>query len=79
MDATHIPDHLTDLDQQIADVEREMAALRTSAAATARIPRNKKLRKEQQAALAALQAKHEQLVRQVQWATVGAAKPGEVL
>ena len=73
MDATHIPDHLTDLDQQIADLERAIAEL----------PRtNPKMGKRHAAVCetrAALQAKHEQLVRQVQWATVGAAKPGEVL
>jgi predicted nucleic acid-binding Zn-ribbon protein len=61
MDATHIPNHLTDLDQQIAEVEARMASAKT--------------RKER----AALAAEHEQLLRRVQWATVGAAKPGEVL
>jgi hypothetical protein len=75
MDATHIPDHLTELDQQIAEVEREIAALRTAI-----VTRNPgRGRKALQRTLAAKLAEHEQLVRRVQWATVGAAKPGEVL
>lgn len=61
MDATHIPDHLNELDQQIAEIEARMASAKT--------------RKER----AALAAEHEQLVRRVQWHTLGAAKPGEVL
>ena len=73
MGATHIPNHLTDLDQQIADVEREIDALpKTNAKMGARHKSVCELR-------TALRAKHEQLVRRVQWATVGAAKPGEVL
>lgn len=73
MDATNIPDNLTDLDQQIADVEREIAALpKTNAKMGKRHAVVCEIRR-------ALQAQHEQLLRQVQWATVGAAKPGEVL
>lgn len=72
MDATNIPVYLTDIDDQIAAVERNIAALRAD---IAHFP----LTKKQRATLAALQDKHEQLMRQVQWATVGAAKPGEVL
>jgi hypothetical protein len=71
--------YLTKLEAEIARVEREIADLRTSAAATADIPRNKKLRKEQKASLRVLQAKHEWLLTQIQAATVGTAKPGQVL
>jgi septal ring factor EnvC (AmiA/AmiB activator) len=65
--------HLTKLEAEIADVEREIAALPKT---------NAKMGKRHKAVCetrAALHAKHELLVRQVQWATVGAAKPGEVL
>jgi len=77
MDATHIPNHLIDLDQQIADVESRLATARKFRAQwdNAKGPIAKRLDRE----IAALAAKHEQLVRRVQWATVGAAKPGEVL
>jgi septal ring factor EnvC (AmiA/AmiB activator) len=65
--------HLTKLEAEIAEVEREIAALPKT---NAKMGRRHKATCETRDAL---QAKHEQLVRQVQWATVGAAKPGEVL
>jgi hypothetical protein len=63
---------LIGLDQQIAEIERAIAALPIISPATSK--RAKAVAKQR----AALQAKHEMLVRQVQWATVGATKPGEL-
>lgn len=65
---------VTDLDNQIADVEREIAEVSRS------IRTLKGKAKAHAIGLRSLLVRqHEQLVRQVQWATVGAAKPGEVL
>ena len=73
MDATNIPDRLTDLDNQIADVERALAALPKT---------NAKMGKRHKAVCetrAALQAKHEHLVRQIEAATVGGRGAWEVV
>lgn len=58
-------EYLTTLDDEIAELERAAAAL----------PNTKQGRLQR----VALDRQIEALVRKVQWATVGAAKPGQVL
>jgi hypothetical protein len=65
--------HLTKLEAEIADVEREIAALPKT---------NAKMGKRHRAVCETrkgLEARHEWLLTQIQAATVGAAKPGQVL
>jgi chromosome segregation ATPase len=65
--------YLTNLEAEIAEVEREIAALpRTNAKMGKRHKAVAETRK-------ALEAKHEDLVMRVQQTTVGAASPGQVL
>lgn len=65
--------YLTKLEAEIAEVEREIAALpKTNAKMGKRHKAVAETRK-------ALEAKHEWLLTQIQQATVGAAKPGQVL
>jgi hypothetical protein len=67
--------HLTDLDTQIADVETRLAGLRAAVRHCTKANSRLALVRE----IKEMEAVHEQLLRQLQWATVGAAKPGEVL
>lgn len=68
--------YLTKLEAEIAEVERQIGvAKRERTAMTRRCPQRLDLDKQ----IKALEAKHEDLVMRVQQATVGAAKPGQVL
>lgn len=69
--------YLTKLEAEIAEVEGEIAHLE---GALRGIPLSfKRERKPVQAKLAEQRARHECLLTQIQAATVGAAKPGQVL
>jgi hypothetical protein len=67
--------HLTKIEAEIADVETRLAGLRAAVAHCTKANSRLALVCE----IKEMEAVHEQLLRQVQWATVGAAKPGQVL
>lgn len=67
--------YLTEMESEIAGIESEMSDLQGRIAHTPGHNSRAELNRQ----LAALRAKHELLVRRVQHATVGAAKPGQVL